>query len=60
MIGGEVFLLLKTGSSGPESSKQAETLLAGFAIILAFGSPGPALGVPRRWDREGRENAFGG
>jgi hypothetical protein len=44
MIGGEAFLLLKTGSNGPGSSEQAEIPLAGFATILAFGSWGPFEG----------------
>jgi hypothetical protein len=41
MIGGGAFLLLKTGSNGPGRSKQAEISFAGFATILAFGSPEP-------------------
>jgi hypothetical protein len=51
MIGGGAFLLLKTGSNGPESSEQAEIPLAGSATILAFGFPrglGSVAQKPRR------------
>jgi hypothetical protein len=51
MIGGGAFLLLKTGSNGPESSEQAEIPLAGSATILAFGFPqglGSVTQKPRR------------
>jgi hypothetical protein len=37
MIGGGAFLLLNSGLTRPESAKQAEIPLAGFATILAFG-----------------------
>jgi hypothetical protein len=51
MIGGVAFLLVKTGSNGPESSEQAEIPLAGSATILAFGFPqglGSVARKPRR------------
>jgi len=59
MIGGGAFLLLKTGSNGPESSEQAEIPLAGSATILAFGFWWVPEG-PWHDSREGLKTAFSG
>jgi hypothetical protein len=37
MMGGEAFILLKAGRSGPESAKQAEIRLAIFPKLLHTG-----------------------
>jgi hypothetical protein len=37
MMGGEAFILLKAGLSGPETAKHTEIDLAGLLKILAIG-----------------------
>jgi hypothetical protein len=39
MMGGEAFILLKAGQTGPKSPKQAKIRLASLLIILHNGLP---------------------
>lgn len=42
-MGGGAFILLKTGRSGPESTKQAEIRLAGLPKLLNISAPGTKI-----------------
>jgi hypothetical protein len=51
MMGGEAFILLKAGHSGPESEKQTEIRLAILRKIVQIARPGGGIGSQGRLRR---------